>query len=197
MKAKKAHRMAIWRERLRRAQQDLALVQIKRRRCGVIREVGYVLGTGSALVLLGIVIDGQFDGLRVLRYQDISDVQSPPDNQSFVERSLALLGEPCPTPPPLDLSGMHSALRDAGSHGRLLSLRCERDGGDNLFVGQLVKIEREQVWLRELDQNGFWATEVDEPLRLEVAGVTCLAMGSRYETRLLQVAESRREQRLN
>lgn len=173
------------RERLRRAQEDVALVRVYR---GDDLDVidGYVLALGREWLLLAaldaaIVLDGQ----TALRLSDVRRVGRP-RRGDMVQQALKLREQwpPAASQEAFDLDSGSGLLASLMSE-KVITVHPEHDDPDICFVGAPVTIDGDCLWLLEVTPRGVW---LSRPTQHRVEDVTRVDLGGRYEEALVSVA---------
>lgn len=173
--------------RLRRALADRELVRVRRRIRRAERLTGYVLGLGETWLLMTSVDGGVgVDGYQALRLADVRDVKRRKSSESFLRRALDLVGQwPPQAPAGLDLDDESSLLDGAARAFPLLALHVEREDPDLCHIGQPLTWNASAVTLLEVDPDAAWEGTAT---RLELARVSRVDFGGRYEKTLWQLA---------
>lgn len=155
--------------RLRWAQADGDLVRVRRRGHLVTHE-GYVLAVGERWLLLAnldpaIVLDG------------------------FVRSALTLRGQwpPAPPPTPVALDDTRALLGSVDGRWPLVTIHPELDDPEVCFIGEVQRVGRKTVSLREITPDATWR-EPREAYRL--GRITRVDVGGSHERALIEVATS-------
>jgi hypothetical protein len=148
---------------------------------------GYVVDVGQEWFALCHVADQViYNGFQVFRLKDVSAVEAPAPNVTFVERALRLRGEVGPRNPEIDL-GEIAAVRTASAAYPLVAVHrdvVEPGGG---HIGAVERLAGATVVLRLISADGEWEEE-RESLRLE--DITRVDFGGHYEEALSLVAST-------
>ena len=149
---------------------------------------GYVIDVGREWFTLCYVADQiVFDGFQVVRFKDVSSVESPGPNATLVGRVLRLRQPVKPRDPGIDLGDIASVLRTASSAYPLITLHRDVADPDVCHIGAVERIEGGTVVLRLMSPDGAWEEE-REPFRLQ--DITRVDFGGLYEEALSLVASS-------
>ena len=147
---------------------------------------GYVLGFSESLVSLAYLDDRvRFNGVEVIRRDQISDFEIPAPHATFYESALRLRGDQAPQSPPLDLSSMRSVLESVSKIAPLVVIHRERQEPDVCEIGQITALDAESFQLREIDPDADWADDISE-FRYE--DVSRVGFSGEYESALALVA---------
>lgn len=136
---------------------------------------GFVAGVSEKRVMLHVV-DGHtltFNGYTAVRLKDLRAVSTP---RSFIPRALKLLGRTPVRPERLDLTDWATLLASARESYPLVWLACEGRRPDCGYVGEVRKLTRSRVSLREVNPQGRWK----ELERFRLAEITLVTLGDGY-----------------
>ncbi|HXH04289.1 MAG TPA: hypothetical protein VNN09_13360 [Candidatus Competibacteraceae bacterium] len=171
---------------LEQARRDGTLVRIHREELGAAWVDGYVLGLGRAWCLVGVIGDDiRPNGFQALRLEHISNLELPCPNHTFKARALALRGYSRPQPPALDLDDDAALLRDASAAFPLITLYLEASEPDICYVGRVVMLNGDTLFLRCLNPDAEWEREHG---RFGLDEITRIDFGGGYEQALALVA---------
>lgn len=172
-------------ERLRRAQDELALVRIDRGSDLDLIE-GYVVAVGAEWLLLA-VLDGAIvlDGHTALRLQDVRAVRQR-SSGDMAQQALTLREQWPPTLPAvqLDLDSARGLLTSLLAQP-VITVHPELDDPDVCFVGAPAELGDRSLRLLEVTPRGVWNSR---PTKHRVEDITRVDIGGRYEQALLSVA---------
>ena len=169
---------------LERAQADGALVRVRRRKHLEPRE-GYVLAVGERWLLLADLDPAiLLDGFTALRVRDVKTVERP-QNAAFVSAALALRSQwpPAAPPTPIALGDTRALLTSLRGRWPLVTVHPEIDDPDVCFVGEVQRVGRKTLRLREITPRATW----EDPRGLRLSHITRVDVGGRYEQALMQV----------
>jgi hypothetical protein len=172
------------RERIRRAQDELALVRVARGDLDVID--GYVVAAGAEWLLLAVLDDAiVLDGHAALRLKDVRRIGRR-GNGEMAQQALTLRGQWPPMPPavPVDLDSVDGLLTSLMAQP-VITVHPEHDDPDVCFVGAPVGLENDVLRLLELTPRAVWTRR---PTKHRVDDITRVDVGGRYEDALLSVA---------
>ncbi|GAA0710538.1 hypothetical protein [Dokdonella soli] len=174
------------RAELRDALEQRVPLRIQRERVqpGVIH--GYVVALSREFCLIAEVGDAmRFDGHIAIAVADITSLEADPSRE-FVDKALALRGEPLLVPQGFNLDDWAAIARSAAACAPLISVNMvEDDEGEISYVGQLASVEANALVLRELDPNAQWYPDTGA---YEFEAVGSIGFGSGYLDALWQVA---------
>lgn len=142
---------------------------------------GFILGVSETWVLVHQFHDFSPDGYTTLRLRDISKCRSGKTEHVF-ESMLAGEGtlEQVGISYQIDLTSTRSILEGLQTLGRNVIVECEHRKNpdtDGFYVGQIVKIDKEQLWFVCFDVRGQWD---DEGIRIPMADITKIQFDTPY-----------------
>ncbi len=139
---------------------------------------GYILGLSPELVVLQYVHDFRLDGLRVLRVQDITEV----DQSDSCEFQQALMRkEGLEALVPFDVAfSTHNWQQVIGQFSQdhpILIFECEAAEENNFVIGRLLAMDSTTVTVLQFSGAGVWD---DDPTTLAFSDITSCQVGSNY-----------------
>lgn len=178
-------RQAKVRERLGRAQDELALVRIDRG-SDVDSIDGYVVSVGAEWLLLAVLDHAiVLDGHTALRLEDVRRVRSR-SSGDMAQQALDLREQWPPGPPAVqvDLDSTWAMLTSLMTQP-LVTVHPENEDADICFVGVPVGLGDRSLRLLEVTPRAVWASR---PTKFRLDDITRIDIGGRYEQALLSVA---------
>ncbi|HEY2498502.1 MAG TPA: hypothetical protein VGK24_15685 [Candidatus Angelobacter sp.] len=145
---------------------------------------GYVIGIGPRFFLLALVSDRiWFDGFECFRMADVKNLRQDP-YKKFVEAALKKRSEKIPFKVRLDLSNISKLLESASRIFPLLAIHRELIDPGVCWIGRVLRVDRESVWLLEIGPDAIWE-EVPSEHRLKE--ITQVNFAGDYENALYLV----------
>lgn len=173
------------RKTLLKAQQQGALVRLRRSFFEGGWVDGYVAGQGRTFVVLEVVDAAiRLDGFECFRIADITEVHLPSPTAGFQERALSMRGLERRARPAWDLDSASGLLRTASRSFPTVTLHVEERAPEVCFVGRVVGFRGHEVEIHELSIHGQWANRS----LFELDAITRLDFGGAYEDALSLVA---------
>ena len=172
-------------ERLRSAQEELALVRLDRGDDLDLLD-GYVVAVGTEWVLLAVLDDAiVLDGHTALRLADVRRVGRR-SNGDMVQQALTLREQWPPAPPAeaLDLDSARGLLTSLMEQPAI-TVHPELDDPTVCFVGAPAGLGDRSLRLVEVSPRGVWDSG---STKYRVDDITRVDIGGRYEQALLSVA---------
>jgi hypothetical protein len=149
---------------------------------------GYVVGVGSEFVALCLVSDLIiFNGFRVFRLVDLSELEVPAPHAAFVERALRLREAQQPQEPSIDLKELSSLLQSVAAAFRVIAVHREVKDPDVCHIGFVENITKSSLVLKPIGADGDW---LEKHETFALADVTRIDFGGLYEDALRVVAEA-------
>lgn len=177
---------ARFRERLLRAQTEASLVRVARKKIELGWMNGYVHAIGEDWLALALVDDTiRHAGLVCLRFDDLTKVKVPAPHAAFIETALSLRESPPPLPE-VDLTSTATILSTEGLD--LVTLHIEEIDSGVCYIGTVLRIEDDRVFMQEIDPDAHWR---DEVRAYRLADLTRIDAGGHYEAALAMVANHR------
>jgi hypothetical protein len=142
---------------------------------------GFILGVSETWALVQQFHDFSPEGYTTLRLGDISKCRSGKTERVF-ESILAGEGtlEQVGISYQIDLTSTRAILESLHSFGRNVIVECEHrknPDADEFYIGQIVKIDKNQLWFVCFDVRGQWDTE---GIRIPIAGITKIQFDTPY-----------------
>ncbi|TNM64089.1 hypothetical protein FHN55_14755 [Streptomyces sp. NP160] len=183
-------RRARLRVRLLDAMAEQTLVRIHRASDTTHRHEGYVVGVGSAWVLLAVLDPRiELDGWTALRLDDLLRVKRLGGPEAFPARALRRRGQWPSTAVPLDLDDDGELLRSAGRCAPLVTVHTDVLDASVCFIGEVVSVDDTTATLQTIDPDAVWEEHTDDWLLADITRVDVLGG---YEGALALVALPRR-----
>lgn len=169
-----------WTQELQDAAAEKSLVRIERARFPAEFAEGVPLAVGTDLVLLALVDVDHFrpNGFGIFRLADLSDVRSD-EYERFMERVLEGEGTPVSRlePPDVRIYDWRQAARDLARSGELVIVEAEESQEDEFWLGRIVDVDDDGIWLLPLGALGEWD---DESVAITFGEITQLRFRERY-----------------
>lgn len=159
---------------------ERALVRLTRGFAGAENVHGFLLAASPRLVLLQEVTELHLDGYRILDRTQIEATR-----HSRYERYMAAIlraeGElkKLGLDAEIDLADWETAFRSLKARGRSVIVEDEREETDAFLIGEILRVNKRSVSIREFDALGRW---VAEPSRQRYTDVTSISFENEYVT---------------
>lgn len=139
---------------------------------------GFPLLLADDLVLVRTLRDFAFDGFAILCLRDITAVRAG-DVERFFERVIRAEGldKNLPPPKPILLRSLRNALESVRAHYRYAIIECESTDEDAFFLGEITRVDDEQVHLRYVHVDG---TRDSDPTPIDLDAVTLVRFDELY-----------------
>ena len=175
------------RAELRQAAEQRTLVRIWRAGLEPGSFSGYVAHLGPEFFLIWAVGDYiGFDGYYALRYRDVSNLECPDGNHSFLERAIVLKELKPEWPEAFALDDVAAMVRAASELRGVISAHVDTEGEHEVcYVGRLLAFEADGFLMQEITPNAEW---LSEPSFFGFDEVSAIAFGGPYSEALAQVA---------
>lgn len=151
-----------WTQELRDAAESRRLVRIERAGFPAEFAEGVPLDVGSELVLLALVDVDHFrpNGFGIFRLDDLSDVRSD-EYERFLEGVLEGEGSPVRgiEAPDIGIADWRQVARTLAGSGELMIVEAEEAEEDEFWLGRVVDVDDDGVWLLPLGALGDWDEE--------------------------------------
>ena len=149
---------------------------------------GYVVALGPQFFLMEVIDDSiRMDGHYCLRYQDVTDCESPCSRRDFIEKVLRLRGAVRGEKPQVDLSSIEAIVQTVGTSQPILTIHPEEADPGTCYIGEYRGIDGGYLNLLELTTDGKWS---EESGKYAVEEITRVDFGGSYEEALLLVANA-------
>lgn len=173
--------------RLREASRDRTLIRLWRDNLEPGSFTGYVAALGRDRFLLWTLGDHiGFDGYFVLRYRDVTRLQTPDQDAQFLERAIALRGLNPEWPTTFPLDDMSEAIQAAQLMAPVITVYLDTEAEtETVYVGRLLAFEQDGFSMQEISTNAEW---LQEPSAFGFDEVSALSMHEPYALALAEVA---------
>lgn len=142
---------------------------------------GYVLDVGPRFFLLAVVSDRiWFDGFEVFRISDVRRLEPDPYD-GFVQSALGARGETLRRSPGVSVASIEKILETANRAFSLVTIHRELVDPDCCWIGEVVRVRRGIVSLREICPDATWD---DHPTDYRLREITRVNFGGDYEEAL-------------
>ncbi|MFC6153633.1 hypothetical protein [Nocardioides yefusunii] len=150
---------------------------------------GFVVALGKRWAAIALLDEGRrHDGWDLVRLRDVSRVRRS-RREKVAERILRARGTwPLLAPVGLDLDRASRLLGTLAARGDLVSIHCERERPDALWVGVPLAAEGRDVVVHELNTVGEWD---NDPSYFTARDITRITVGDAYMEGLALVAPPR------
>ena len=129
-----------------------------------------------------------FNGYVVLRLCDVTSIDMPAPYFEFVEQALSLRGEKMKKLLDIDLYSMTTVLTSASEVYPLLTIHLGQVDSDICYIGRVLSADETNLSLLEITPSAKWEIE---PTKYDVADITQIDFGGKYEDALYQVSKYR------
>jgi hypothetical protein len=148
---------------------------------------GYVAGMGKEFLLLWVLGDYiGFDGMYVLRYRDITGMESPDKNAGFLIKAMNLKQVKAEFPKDFVLDDVEGVIKSASEKAPLIAVHVDSESDMEVcYIGRLLSFEPDGFLLQEISPDAEWQTEASFFAFEEVSAV---AFDGPYLEVLAQVA---------
>lgn len=173
--------------RLREASRDRTLIRLWRDNLEPGSFTGYVAALGKERFLLWTLGDHiGFDGYFVLRYRDVTRLQTPDQDAQFLERAIELRGLAPEWPESFPLDDMAAAITAAQQMAPVITVYLDTEAEtETVYVGRLLAFELDGFSLQEISTNAEW---LQEPSGFGFDEVSALSVREPYALALAEVA---------
>ena len=146
---------------------------------------GYVIAMSDDLFLFAVLDDLiVMNGFSVLNIGDVTSIEVPASNHRFKEAALRIREDSVGQIPQIDLSSFRSVIETASQTFPLVSIFIEDGEPGVCYIGRVVSVNDEVLSLHEITPNAEWDPE---PTLHDIADITRVDFGGRYEDALYQV----------
>jgi len=173
--------------RLREAGRDRVLIRLWRESLEPGSFTGYVAALGKDRFLMWTLGDHiGFDGLFVLRYRDVTRLETPDQHADFLTKAITLRGLKPLWPAEFPLDDMASIVAFAQTQAPVISVYLDTEAEtETCYVGRLLAFENDGFNLQEISPNAEW---LREPSGFGFDEVSALSMHEPYALALAEVA---------
>jgi hypothetical protein len=175
------------RARLREAHEKGALVRLWRGNLEAGSFTGYVAGIGREYFLMWTLGDWiGFDGLYALRHRDVTELEVPDANATFLEKAMAIKGLKPELPRDVPLDDVEQLVRAAALMKPVISVHVDTEGAQEVcYVGKLLGFEADGFLVQEIDPDANW---LGESSFFGFDEVSAIALATPYNEALAMVA---------
>ena len=161
--------------RLREAMRERTLVRVWRENLEPGSFTGYIATVGQDRFLLWALGDYiGFDGLFVLRYRDVTRLETPDHHADFLEKAITLRGL------------TQHVLAAAAGLAPVTSIYVDTEAENEIcYIGKLLGFEADGFTVQEVSPHAEW---LREPSFFGWDEVSCISMNEPYALALCEVA---------
>ncbi len=172
---------------LRKAQQERTLVRIWREKLEPGSFTGYVGATGGEHFLLWALGDYiGFDGHFVLRYRDVTRLESPDHHADFLEKAMVLRQLRPEFPMDLPIDDFRETLKAAATQAPVTSVYVDSEAENEVcYIGQLLGFENDGFNIQEVSPHAEWLRDASY---FDWNEVSCISWNEPYALALAEVA---------
>lgn len=143
---------------------------------------GYVLGIGPRFFLLALIDDNlRFNGFQCLRISDLRRLQVPDPYEKFLVAALHKRNQKIKRKPDIKLDSLPDLLRSANRAFPLVTIHRERVKPDECWIGKVVDVNKDHLFLLQIDADAIWE---DNPRKYLLSEITRVDFGGGYEEAL-------------
>ena len=173
-------------ETLSKAKADQCIVRVYRNGLEDGWVSGYVISCGKEFFVLEVFDKAtRLDGFTCLRYEDVTECESPCPSQGFLVSALRLRNESGNKVVDFDAPTVARLLGNTAKNFPVVSIHLEECDPECCFIGTVVSLTAEKVGLLLITPDGEWE---DEPESFVLKDITRLDFGGTYEAALVMVA---------
>jgi hypothetical protein len=173
--------------RLREAQRERMLVRLWRENLEPGSFTGRIVAVGQDRFLLWALGDYiGFDGLFVLRYRDVSRLETPDHHADFLEKAIKLRNLEPELPADFPLDDLRQILTASSERAPVLSIYVDTEAENEIcYIGKLLAFEQDGFTVQEVSPHAEW---LREPSFFGWDEVSCISMNEPYALALYEVA---------
>lgn len=173
--------------RLREALRERVLVRIWRENLEPGSFTGYIAAVGQDRFLLWALGDYiGFDGMFVLRYKDVTRLETPDHHADFLEKAIKLRKLDPELPITFPLDDLQQILAAAAERAPVTSIYVDTEAENEIcYIGKLLGFEQEGFTVQEVSPHAEW---LREPSFFGWDEVSCISMNEPYALALFEVA---------
>ena len=157
-----------------------ALHEIKIKRCKTDAEDLNVipLAIGQNLVLLQNLYDFDIDGYVIIRIKDITSVIITKSQQfsQFILKKEGILST-IKKPPISSIDNWENVFTELSDLGKNIIVECESIESSNFFIGKIIAIDKNSLFILHFNGAGEWD---EEPKEISLKDITSISFDSRY-----------------
>mgnify|MGYP001764925843 CR=1 FL=1 len=173
--------------RLREAMRERTLVRLWRENLEPGSFTGYIAAVGQDRFLLWALGDYiGFDGLFVLRYRDVTRLETPDHHADFLEKAIRLRKLDPQLPAEFPLDDLRHVLAAAAGLAPVTSVYVDTEAENEIcYIGKLLDFEADGFTVQEVSPHAEW---LREPSFFGWDEVSCISMNEPYALALAEVA---------
>jgi hypothetical protein len=173
--------------RLREAMRERTMVRMWRENLEPGSFTGYVAAVGQERFLLWALGDYiGFDGLFVLRYRDVTRLETPDHHADFLEKAIKLRKLDPKLPAEFPLDDLQHILAAAAGLAPVTSIYVDTEAENEIcYIGKLLGFEADGFTVQEVSPHAEW---LREPSFFGWDEVSCISMNEPYALALAEVA---------
>lgn len=173
--------------RLREAMRERTLVRLWRENLEPGSFTGYIAAVGQDRFLLWALGDYiGFDGLFVLRYRDVTRLETPDHHADFLEKAIRLRKLDPLLPADFPLDDLKQVLQAAAALAPVTSVYVDSEAETEIcYIGRLLGFEADGFTVQEVSPHAEW---LREPSFFGWDEVSCVSMNEPYALALFEVA---------
>lgn len=175
--------------RLREAMRERTLVRLWRENLEPGSFTGYIAAVGQDRFLLWALGDYiGFDGLFVLRYRDVTRLETPDHHADFLEKAIVVRKLDPKLPAEFPLDDLQHILAAAAGLAPVTSIYVDTEAENEIcYIGKLLGFEADGFTVQEVSPHAEW---LREPSFFGWDEVSCISMNEPYALALAEVAGS-------
>lgn len=153
-------------------------IKIRRSRIGADDLNVIPLAIGQNLVLFQDLYDFNIDGYVIIRIKDITSIIITKSQQfsQFILKEEGILNQ-IRKPLINSVDNWGKVLTDLSNFGKNIIVECENLETLKFFIGKIINIDRESLFLLHFNGAGEWD---EEPTRIQLKNITSISFDSRY-----------------
>lgn len=173
--------------RLREAMRERTLVRMWRENLEPGSFTGYIAAVGQERFLLWALGDYiGFDGLFVLRYRDVTRLETPDHHADFLEKAIKVRKLDPKLPAEFPLDDLQHILAAAAGLAPVTSIYVDTEAENEIcYIGKLLGFEADGFTVQEVSPHAEW---LREPSFFGWDEVSCISMNEPYALALSEVA---------
>lgn len=173
--------------RLREAMRERTLVRMWRENLEPGSFTGYIAAVGQERFLLWALGDYiGFDGLFVLRYRDVTRLETPDHHADFLEKAIKVRKLDPKLPAEFPLDDLQHILAAAAGLAPVTSIYVDTEAENEIcYIGKLLGFEADGFTVQEVSPHAEW---LREPSFFGWDEVSCISMNEPYALALAEVA---------
>ena len=147
--------------RLREALRARTLVRVWRDQLEPGSFTGYVAAVGKERFLLWVLGDYiGFDGYFILRYRDVSRLESPDQHASFLERAIKLRKLDTELKSDFPMDDFRECVRQAAAQAPVISVYVDTEAESEVcYIGKVLEFDADGFTMQEISPHAEWLRE--------------------------------------